>query len=85
MLLNIKVFTDLLDAKLVQKLTGVTYFRVSNMATVLKSERGTPIKQRLIIRHLSTLSVPSVANGGMAVFRLRFTALSEYCRSHGRI
>ena len=24
------------------------------MATVLKSERGTPIKQRLIIRHLST-------------------------------
>ena len=52
MLLNIKVFTDLLDAKIVQKLTGVTYFKVSNMATVLKSERGTPIKQRLIIRHL---------------------------------
>ena len=54
MLLNIKVFTDLLDAKIIQKLTGVTYFKVSNMATLLKSERGTPIKQRLIIRHLST-------------------------------
>ena len=53
MLLNIKVFTNLLDAKIVQKLTGVTYFKVSNMATVLKSERGTPIKQRLIIRHSS--------------------------------
>ena len=65
MLLSIKVFTDLLGAKIVQKLTGVIYFQFPTFIDLYQYR--------------------SVANGGMAVFRVRFTALSEYCRSHGRI
>ena len=51
------------------------------MATVLKSERGTPYYKTFI----DLYQYSSVENGGMAVFRLRITALSEYCRSNGRI
>ena len=53
MLLSIEVFTD----RRCQNSSEINWsdiLPVSNMATELKSERETPIGQRLIIRHLST-------------------------------
>ena len=67
MLLSIKVFTDLLDAKIVQKLTGVIYFQFPIWRLFWRANA----ERRLNKDIYRLYQYRSVANGG--------TPITFYC------